>query len=304
MKSHFMFSKEQRNGIFLLILFIIGLQCIYFFVDFSSEDISVDKETLAQFNKEMDSLRIVKLEERKPKIYPFNPNFITDYKGASLGMSNKEIDRLLIYGEQNNWINSTKQFQEITKISDSLLDQISPYFKFPEWVSNPDRVSKNHPVDNFSEQAQARWRGGNFNNKPKTFAQKQDLNKATAQQLQKINGIGVVFSERIIKFRNKFVGGFIDDVQLQDVYGLTPEIIERITNNFTVKTPRQIKRININNATLNNLVTIQHIDYDLAYNIIEQRQLREGYKSLEELKKVKDFPVNKIDIIKLYLSLD
>ncbi|TGV02536.1 ComEA family DNA-binding protein [Flavivirga rizhaonensis] len=302
MKSHFMFSKEQRNGIFLLIILIIGLQCIYFFVDFSSEGISVDKETLVQFNKEMDSLRIVKLEESKPKIYPFNPNYITDFKGASLGMSNKEIDRLLAFRKQNNWINSTKQFQEVTKISDSLLNQITPYFKFPEWVSNPDGAFKNYPVDDFSEQA--RWRGGNFNNKPKTFAQKQDLNKATAQQLQKVNGIGVTFSERIIRFRNKFVGGFIDDVQLQDVYGLTPEIIERITNHFTVKMPRKIKKLNINTATLDNLVTVQHIDYDLAHNIIEQRQLIEGYKSLDELKKVKDFPVNKIDIIKLYLSLD
>ncbi|GAA3611040.1 helix-hairpin-helix domain-containing protein [Flavivirga amylovorans] len=289
MKSHFMFSKEQRNGIFLLIILIIGLQCIYFFVDFQSEDISVDKETLAQFNEEIDSLRLIKLEKSKPRIYPFNPNYITDFKGASLGMSNKEIDRLLIYREQNNWINSTKQFQEVTKISDSLLNQIAPYFKFPEWVSNSKRKQK--PINSYS-------------NTSKSFAQKHDLNNATAQQLQKIHGIGVAFSERIIKFRNKFVGGFIDDIQLQDVYGLTPEIIERITNHFTVKTPRQIKKININMATLESLVTVQHIDYDLAHNIIEQRQLREGYKSLEELKKVKDFPVNKIDIIKLYLSLD
>jgi hypothetical protein len=28
------------------------------------------------------------------KVYPFNPNFITDYKGYKLGMSVQEIDRL------------------------------------------------------------------------------------------------------------------------------------------------------------------------------------------------------------------
>ncbi len=284
-----MFTKEQRNGIFLLILLIIGLQCVFFFADFSSEDISINKEEIAKFNNKIDSLRLVKLEKSKPKIYPFNPNYITDFKGASLGMSNKEIDRLLAFRKQNNWINSTRQFQEVTKVSDSLLDQISPYFKFPEWVTNP----KPKQVPAFS-----------YSNTPKTFAQKQDLNKATVQQLQKINGLGVVLSERIVRFRNKFVGGFINDVQLQDVYGLTSEVIERITDNFTVKTPRQIHEININTATVDDLVTVQHIDYDLAYHIIEQRNLMEGYKSLDELKKVKDFPVNKIDIIKLYLSLD
>lgn len=289
MKSHFTFSKSQRSGIFVLILLIIILQCVYFYVDFSSEDIKMNKNEFAQFQKEIDSLRSAEIEERKPKIYPFNPNYITDYKGTTLGMTNEEIDRLLAYRKQDKWINSTKQFQEVTQISDSLLHIIAPYFKFPDWVTNPAPKPEYKQANN---------------NKPKTFQQKQDLNKATAQELQKINGIGEVLSNRIIKLRNKFVGGFIDNVQLQDVYGLMPEVIERINENFVVKTPRHIKQIVLNKASVDELVTIQHIDYNLAHNIIEQRQLRDGFKSLDELKKVKDFPVNKIDIIKLYLQLD
>ncbi|MEN3322600.1 helix-hairpin-helix domain-containing protein [Mariniflexile soesokkakense] len=287
--SHFTFSKSQRNGIFLLILLIVILQWFYFYIDFFSEDIQINKTELAKFNNEIDSLRLVEIEESKPKTYPFNPNYITDYKGASLGMTNEEIDRLLAFRKQNNWINSVQQFQEVTKISDSLLQVISPYFKFPDWISNP--TSK--PVEKEA-----------FNKKPKTFQQKQDLNKATAQELQKINGIGEVLSDRIVKFRNKFSGGFIDNIQLQDIYGLTPEVLEKINQEFIVKTPRLIKKIGLNKATINELVTIQHIDYNLAFSIVEQRQLREGFKSFDELKKVKDFPVNKIDIIKLYLSLD
>ena len=261
-------------------------QCVYFFVDFSSEDIEVNNDKLSKFTKEIDSLRLVKIEESKPKIYPFNPNYITDFKGASLGMTNEEIDRLLAFRAQNKWINSTKQFQEVTKVSDSLLDTISQYFKFPKWVTNPKPKNNSSYI---------------FNDIPKTYAQKQDLNTATAQQLQKVNGIGKVFSDRIIKYRNKSKGGFIADVQLLEVYGLTPEVIEKITNEFTVKTPRAIQKININSATVDDLVTIPHIDYDLAHNIIEQRQLREGYNSINELTKVKDFPVNKIEIIELYL---
>ncbi len=287
-KSHFTFSKQQHSGIFLLVLIIITLQCVYFFIDFSSEDVQVDKVALSKFQKEIDSLRRVKLEETKPKIYPFNPNYISDYKGASLGMSNEEIDRLLNFRKQNLWINSVQQFQEVTKVSDSLLSAMSPYFKFPEWVTNPKPLSYN----------------SNYKSKPKTFVQKEDLNTTTAKQLQKVVGVGEVLSERIIKFRNKFKGGFIADVQLEDVYGLTPEIIEKITNEFTVKTPRQINKINLNEASIEELVTIQHIDYDIAHHIIEQRQLREGFKSINELTKVKDFPVNKIKIIELYLQLD
>ena len=303
MKSHFTFSKGQRNGIFLLLLLIVAVQGFYFFSDFSSEAVSVDQDELKQFQNEIDSLRQVEIENSKPKLYPFNPNFITDYKGYTLGMTNEEIDRLLAFRAQNKWVNSAKEFQEVTKVSDSLLTVISPYFQFPEWVTNPDGASKNYPVDNFSEQARRRI-GKPYTIKPKTFDQKQDLNTATAQQLQKIYGIGKVLSERIIKYRNRFEGGFISDAQLQDVYGLTPEVIESITDEFTVKTPRTVQKLNVNSATADQLVTVQYIDYEIAYHIIEERTLREGFKSLDELKKVKDFPIDKIEIIKLYLTLD
>ena len=289
MQSHFKFTQKQRSGIFLLLLLIIIFQCIYFYASFSSEEILVNQPELEIFQNEIDSLRLVEIKNRKPKIYPFNPNYITDYKGYTLGMTNQEIDRLLKFREQNNWVNSAKEFQNITKVSDSLLDAISPYFKFPDWVTNPK------PKNTFAYQK---------NDSPKSYDEKIDLNIATINQLRKVNGIGEKLSERIINYRNKFAGGFIADVQLEDIYGLTPEVIERVLNQFIVKTPRQIIKFNLNQVTRDELVTIQHIDYELAYEIVEQRILREGYNSLEELIKVKGFPVNKIEIIKLYLTLD
>ncbi len=288
-KSHFKFSKGQRNGIFLLLLFIIILQCIYYYVDFSSDSIQVNDKHIALYQKEIDSLKQIKTEENKPKIFPFNPNFITDYKGYTLGMSNEEIDRLLNFRALDKWVNSAKQFQLVTKVSDSLLAVISPFFKFPDWVTQPKSINTY---------------SNTFNNEPKSFDQKIDLNDATAIQLKRINGIGEKLSDRIVKFRRKFQGGFIADIQLIDIYGLSPEVIERILEQFTVKSPRLVKKINLNKATQEELVTIQHIDYELANEIIEQRTLRNGFKSYEELMKVKDFPIHKIEIIKLYLKLD
>ena len=64
-------------------------------------------------------------------MYPFNPNYISDYKGYQLGMNVDEIDRLLAHREQSLYVNSAKEFQTITKISDSLLQKISSFFNFP-----------------------------------------------------------------------------------------------------------------------------------------------------------------------------
>lgn len=289
-KSHFQFSNQQRNGIFLLVIVIIALQCIYAFVDFSGGIPSKENNEINAFKKELDSLRLVEIENSKPKIYPFNPNYITDYKGYTLGMTIEEIDRLHQFRARNQWVNSAKQFQDVTRVSDSLLNRISPYFKFPEWVTNPKPKSNNNS-NFFSSSA-----------KPKTFDQKIDLNKATASQLQKVYGVGEKLSERIIKYRAKY-GGFVADIELTEVYGLMPEVIERIKNDFTVKNPRVIKTYNINTATRDQLVLIKYIDYEVAKNIIEERTLRDGFNSFEELTKIEDFPVKKLEIIKLYLRL-
>lgn len=206
-------------------------------------------------------------------------------------MSNKEIDRLHKFREQNQWVNSVQDFQNITKVSDSLLAAISPYFKFPEWINNPKPKSSTYSTSYANT------------NTSKTFEQKIDLNKATANQLQKVYGVGEKLSERVVAYRNKFEGGFIADIQLSEIWGLSPEVIERIKNDFTVKTPRPIQKINLNTATQDQLVTIQYIDYEIANHIIEERSLRDGFKSLEELTKVEDFPIDKIDIIALYLHL-
>ena len=147
-KSFFKFSREQRTGVFLLFTIIIIFQLVYFFVDFSSfSKESPEKENWLSLQSQIDSLKQEKLDY-VPKIYPFNPNFITDYKGYKLGMSVPEIDRLLAFRKQNKYVNSAKEFQAVTKVSDSLLNAISPYFKFPDWVNNKKEFTTYKKYDN------------------------------------------------------------------------------------------------------------------------------------------------------------
>ncbi|NNL80402.1 MAG: helix-hairpin-helix domain-containing protein [Flavobacteriaceae bacterium] len=282
------FSHQQRNGIFLLLFLIIGSEYLYYKLQNRIKPFHFDLEAQAAIQQKIDSVKAVRLQESQPKIYPFNPNFITDFKGYTLGMTNEEIDRLMAYRKKGLWVNSANDFQKVTGVSDSLLKQISPFFKFPDWISNPKPPYSYQPHIN-----------GEL-----SFTEKRDLNTATVSDLQLINGVGEVLSNRIIRFRDSFEGGFIHALQLQDVYGLSTEVIERIENRFTVKTPRNVQKVNINSAKTEQLVLVQHIDYELAYEIIRQRTLREGFSSWDELTKVKGFPQSKIAIIQLYLSLD
>ncbi|WP_299780128.1 helix-hairpin-helix domain-containing protein [uncultured Formosa sp.] len=288
-KSHIAFTKQQRYGIFLLLLTIVILQCVYLFWNTSSEVSVFSEHELEVFQKEVDSLKALEIEKAKPKLFPFNPNYITDFKGYSLGMTNEEIDKLHVYRNQNKWVNSASDFQKVTGVSDSLLQELSPFFKFPEWVNKKSNVTKE-----FQKKT----------TRSLTFKEKLDLNTATASQLESVYGIGEKLSLRIIKFRNSFEGGFIADVQLEDVYGLTPDVIENIKTKFTVKTPRAVTKFDLNTVNTNDLVKIQHIDYPLAKEILDYRTLHESFNDLDELLKVKGFPTEKLDIIKLYLAIN
>jgi len=288
MKFYTYFSRQQRFAVIVLIFVIISLQLSWTSLnEIRADTFDVAPETYLKFQKEVDSLVAEQRQKFVPKVYPFNPNYITDYKGYTLGMIAEEINRLHAYRAKNKWVNSTKEFQRVTKVSDSLLKSIAPYFKFPDWVTKSTQKST------FTADTST-----------KSFVQKIDLNKATVKQLQKVYGIGAFYSERIVRLRDSFEGGFISDIQLQGIQGLAPEVITNILKEFTVKTPRVIEKIDLNSATIEQLVGIQYIDYELAYEIIELRMLRDGYNAIEELTKVKGFPKEKLEIIKLYLSFN
>ncbi len=293
MKSQFVFNKSERFGILLLVALITGLLLFYFIYTpdrTSSLDIS-SPEVLA-INAEIDSLRIVAIEKKKPKIYPFNPNFITEYKAYTLGLSTEEYDRFLRFRENDKWINSVKDFKRVTGVSDSLLATFSGNFKFPEWVTNPKKNS---------------YTSGAFPKKKEvilTFANKADLNTATAEQLQIVSGIGPAISERIVKYRDKTLQGFSSDAQLASVWGMDSAVIKRTLNRFAVKTPKVIERMNINTASASDIATIKGISFELAKEIWEYRTLRDGISSLDELAKIDGISNTKLNLIKLYLSVD
>ena len=94
LKSHFVFNRSQRSGIFLLILLIVVLLLVNYFYDFTKPVlIDVNSSEVIALQKEIDSLRFAEIEARKPKRYPFNPNYMNDFKAYTLGISPEEVVR-------------------------------------------------------------------------------------------------------------------------------------------------------------------------------------------------------------------
>ena len=287
-KSYFKFSSEQRLGVFVLFAIIISVQLAYFFTDFSSvSNDSPEKEKWLSLQSQIDSIKEEKLDY-VPKIYPFNPNFISDYKGYKLGMSVSEIDRLLAFRKQNKYVNSPEEFQAVTKVSDSLLNAISPYFKFPDWVKNKKEFREYKKYPNVA------------------FAKKEkiviiDINQATQEDLIKIYGIGEAISLRILKMKES-LGGFVSMEQMKDVWGLSPEVIENLNSHFKVSALPDVKKVDINNASIKELSQFPYFNYQIARQIVTFRSMNGDFKNVDDLTKIKGLSIEKANIIALYLD--
>jgi len=288
-KSHFWYNKRQRNGILFLTGLILIIQFLYFFWQFDSDEKKFSVDNSATMQQRIDSLKTIANEQ--PIIFPFNPNFISDFKGYQLGMSLEEIDKLLAYRKTGAFVNSTEEFQEVTQINDSLLAAISPYFKFPEWVDSKKRTGEKLIIKKDIEQ------------KSVLKIIKKDINTATEKDLQKINGIGEKLAKRIISYRD-LLQGYSYDEQLFEVYYLDEETAQKVLQHFCVIEKPSIDKLNLNEATFKEILHLPYIDYALTQRIFNYKREVNKIEALEELKKIDSFPLEKFDRIALYLTTE
>lgn len=277
------FSKKERKGLLVFFVLVLLFQIVYFYISFKENFTEENPEKSEWLSNQtwIDSLKTI--EKPTYQIQPFNPNFITDFKGFQLGMSVEEINRLLDFRKTEKFVNSAKEFQQVTGISDSLLSQISPYFKFPEWVTNPKKSSYRK-----------------FEQQPENIVIK-DINIATQEDLIKVRGIGEKLSERILKYKS-LLGAFVSMEQLREVYGLSDEVIVELNKYFIVLDTSEAKKIKINELSIKELGSFPYFKYPVSKNIVSYRSMSGEIKDKDELSKIPDFPIEKIEIIALYLG--
>ena len=250
--------------------------------------VDLSQPKITSYNKQLDSLKKKSSKKKKFKIYPFNPNYISDYKGYQLGLNVDQIHRLLAHREQRLYVNSAKEFQTITKISDSLLKKISPFFKFPEWVQK-----KNNNKNN-----QQRYIPNSRINVSEITTV--DINKATLKDFTAIEGVDEYISERIIKYRSK-LQGFSFKEQLFEVWGLDEQMANKILSTFSIKNKPIIKKVNINTASFKEVLSNPYIDYELCIQIFDYKDEVAELQSISEIKNIEGFPIKKYNRIVLYL---
>lgn len=277
------FTRKQQTAIVFLVSLVLLLQgFILFLPEPAPAPLTSEAKEWLSMQREFDSLRQLRQVEKR-KHYRFNPNYLTDSRAYSLGLSVTEADRLFAHRKKGLYVNSPEEFRRVTGVSDSLLRILEPQMRFPEWVTK--KVS----------------RPSYFKPASKVLEVK-DINEATADDLMAINGIGEGYSSRILEFREK-LGGFVSMEQMSDVYGLPEPVISELHKRFKVRQLPAVKKIRINEATAAELAKFPYFRYAIAREIVKYRSMNGSIQSEKDLEKIKNFPTGSISIIYLYLEL-
>ena len=267
----FILSKPQRGAVLILLVLLIAVQLYRLLVN-APEPSPVDLSQAQSYQTQLDSLRI-KENAQTPIVYQYNPNYLTDYRAYTLGLPPEAFDKLLRYRQTNSYVNTPKQFQEVTKLSDSLMEKLLPQLKFSK------------PL---------------FKSKTKNrIVLKKDINKASASDFQEVSGIGAVLSERIIKYRS-FLSGFSVLEQCYEVYGLDSLVVQRLWERFEIQSLPEIERLDLTTVSLQELEQIPYLNRADARKIIAHRTKNKGI-SMATLSELFVNSPNKLQRIKLYL---
>ena len=123
-----------------------------------------------------------------------------------------------------------------------------------------------------------------------SYKQKPDINSADLETLMQIKGIGRKTAHDIINYREKH-GKFTSMSQLKEINSVDGEVYMILCSRFTVASSGYYtknesygtRKVNLNTATVNELMSVEGITEEIAKNIILRRKDHGDYTSVREL---------------------
>jgi DNA uptake protein ComE-like DNA-binding protein len=271
-------NKAQRRGVLWTFILFLGVHLFIKLSDNPSPTNTNDFVVNKEVQHLIDSLMNLKIVSDKVRdsIYPFNPNYISDFKAYQLGISMSAVERIRAYRAAGSYLYSEEDLKQVAGLSDVEMNRIRPYLKLPEIKKVKNTIA---------------------------VRAKAEINSATAEALQEVYGIGPVLGQRIITLR-KQLGGFLIKDQLDDVWGLKPEVQDQLWMHFKMDSVPNVIKQNINDLTIAELSQSPYISASLASSIVALRTQQDSLNSWHELAAITQIDSIKKARLSLYLSFN
>ncbi len=283
------FSKGDRNIIVLLCLAIISswvFGLIYtpingekssFTLDEVIHELPLEEKTEAisvirevqekpQFKKKTYK-KTYKKHHTKPTLSAFDPNTVDSLQLIDFGLKPWTVSNLLKYRRAGAYFYNCEDLSKIYSLNDSIFRKLLPFCNIAQ-----NQVTKK-PTKRSPKKSPKKV----VSTKPKI-----SINKATAEDLIQLRGIGKVFSERIIKYRD-LLGGFHSPDQIQEVYMLEKALAIQISKQLVFDGP--LEKINVN-SDYKTIIRHPYLDKKLTKAILAYRKQHGRYTTVSQLKNI------------------
>lgn len=233
-----------------------------------------------------------KKKKAAPLNFSFNPNIISKDSLVLLGFSNYAANSLLKYRSKGGTIRSVDQMSKINGLDEETLNRLKPYV-----VGLPQKKYKKFNTKDSIKQsftAKTKYK----KKEPKIF----EINTGDTTDFMNLYGIGRVYSNRILGFRES-LGGFFSVDQIKDVWGIEDSLYQSIRPFLTVD-PTMINKRNINNMDRDSLNKHPYINWQKSKTILAYKSAHGDYTDMNDFYKLHLLEDEFVDTMKLYFIVE
>jgi competence protein ComEA len=275
-KKWFGYNRRERRATTILLMIVVIVFVSRYLVpgrpaeviNLTNDIVNYDPGLLFSNNMQTDSVKLVS----------FDPNKATSNELKKLGLNEKQVSTIINYRNAGGRFYKPSDFAKIYGIDQMKIEELLPYIL----IDNKDEPG----ISKFKIMEQ----------------EKINLNTCDSTMLDKLPGIGLILSARIIKYRN-LLGGYSDINQLKEVYGISEETYALISGKVYADSIL-VEKIKINRATYKDLIRHPYFENYEVTSILKFIEIKGRIESLDELINNKIISADKAQKILPYLSFE
>ena len=288
LKEFFTFSYSEMRVIVLMSGLIVLLIVIRLLIPvFQSAPGEVPEEMAREVEEFISGLERKKdpiRKVREAELFEFNPNTADREELLRLGISQQAVSNILKYREAGGIFRKPSDLKKIYNLDEEDYLRIQDYILIPPFTQKENAASegRNNDVDYQSETGHESGQEPVADFKKKSVLEKIELNSAGKEELMSLPGIGNVYSERIIKYR-ELLGGFFHYSQLGEVYGLNDSMVSS-WENLIFTDSSLIRHLSVNYSEYPALIRHPYLKKKDVEAILKYREFRQEIFNPEDLK--------------------
>lgn len=235
-----------------------------------------------------------------PIEFAFDPNTVSKDSLKLLGFSSHAVNSLLKYRSKGGKVRNVEQLRKVNGLDEKTYLRLESYVKLPSYSksfldSSSDRtqVSADSLDGERPKYAKSKYKKKN----PQII----EINSADTSDFMNFYGIGTVYANRIVSFRNS-LGGFFNVSQVGDTWGVSDSLYRTLIPYLTVDTSLIAKQ-DINTVTKEQLNMHPYINWNKSKHILNYKRMHGPYKSIDDLYKLHGLEDKFVDTLKIYYEV-